>query len=159
MSPEALSDWLYQTDVSQFIQTREWIIPTLQSVHIVALSAVVGSALVLNLRLAGFMAVAEDGAGIARRYLPWLWRAVAVLALTGLTLVIGEPERSLFNPAFWTKMALLVVAAGFTIGNGRAARSLAEGQAASAAVRAAALFGLLLWAAVICAGRWIAYQF
>jgi hypothetical protein len=105
------------------------------------------------------MAVTENAGEIARRYLPWLWSALSVLVLTGLTLVVGEPERSLFNPAFWSKMVLLLIAAGLTLANGRAARHLPDGQAGSASLRVAAVIGLLAWAAVICAGRWIAYQF
>ena len=37
------ADWLSQTPVTLAIQTREWIIPTIQSVHIVAIAVVMGS--------------------------------------------------------------------------------------------------------------------
>jgi hypothetical protein len=42
-----------------------------------------------------------------RRHVPWLGCAVVVLLLSGLTLIVSEPGRTLGNWVFWTKMTLL----------------------------------------------------
>ena len=36
------AEWLSQTSLSVAIQTHEWVIPTVQSIHIVAIGVVLG---------------------------------------------------------------------------------------------------------------------
>ena len=46
-------NWLGSTSVSQVIQTTKWIIPTLQTIHILAIAALFSSAILFDLRLWG----------------------------------------------------------------------------------------------------------
>ena len=46
MSMTEFGDWLYATPVSTALRETSWIIPNVQSVHIIAIAVVVGSALV-----------------------------------------------------------------------------------------------------------------
>ena len=41
----AISAWLEQTRLSQAIQLTDWVVPTVQTVHILAIAIVAGSAL------------------------------------------------------------------------------------------------------------------
>jgi hypothetical protein len=76
-------------------------------------------------------------------------------------MIIGEPARSLKNPAFQLKMTLLVAALvvtglfQFLQRRDAAFGDLRSGPRASAA--AVAIVSMLLWSAIIFAGRWIAY--
>jgi hypothetical protein len=45
--------WLDQTPVSQIIQTKAWIVPAVQTVHILAIAVVATSALMVDLRVIG----------------------------------------------------------------------------------------------------------
>jgi|GEM_PF-4603877 len=45
--------FIYNSPVSSWIRIASWVIPTVQSVHILALALLVSSALLLDLRLAG----------------------------------------------------------------------------------------------------------
>ena len=98
----------------------------------------------------------------ADRYVPWLWWGLLVLALTGATLITGEPVRSLTNPAFQIKMLLLLGAMAVTISFQRSVRKNAVVWDArvrsSTSIRVAAVGTLLLWFAIAVAGRWIAYM-
>src|SRR3954464_6734708 len=108
MDMHGFSEWLYGTGVSSAIRDNFWVVPVVQSFHIIAIAVVVGSALVTELRIAGVVAPDESMSVVARRYLPWMWRALAVLLVTGLIMLIGEPDRTLTNTPFWIKMALVV---------------------------------------------------
>ena len=160
MSLHEFSKALYSTPISTGIRENAAIIPTAQSLHIVAIAVVVGSALVMELRLAGMLATDESPQAVVRRYLPWLWSGVAVLLATGTILVVGEPNRVLDNPLFWTKMALIVFASVLTL---LFRYPILRPQFRSEQVRQAALakplawLFLLVWIAVIFCGRWIAY--
>ena len=153
--------WLSDTPISLFIQNVLWIIPAVQTVHILAIAAVLSSVVMIDMRIFGLIGRGATMTETAGRYVPWIWWSLLVLAVTGITLITGEPVRSLTNPAFQIKMALLVVAMAVTIVFQLTLRrnaGLLDASARSAGlVRAAALATLLLWFAIAVAGRWIAY--
>ena len=110
----SISDWLAATSVSLFIQDRFWVVPTIQSIHILAIGIVLSSIAMLDLRLAGFIGREQSMRGLTLRFYPWIWGALAVLLTTGLIMIMGEPARELLNWIFWTKMGLIVGAVLFT---------------------------------------------
>ena len=149
-------EWLYATPVSSAIRDTDWVVPTVQAIHICAITVVVGSALVTELRVAGLVAVDESLNVVARRYLPWMWRALAVLLATGLIMVVGEPERVLGNRVFWIKMALVALGVLLSISLRRPLLRAAE-EAQRQPTKVPAWLLMILWVAVIFSGRWIAY--
>ena len=152
--------WLEQTSLSQTIQIVPWIIPTVQTIHILAIAAVIGSMGFLDLRVLGIAGRGQSLASVRDRLLPWLWRGLIVLLLTGIVMMIGEPGRSLVNPIFQLKMVLLVIAAVMTVLCARALRQVdgqSEQASAPAIAKLAAIISLVLWIAIVFAGRWIAY--
>jgi hypothetical protein len=160
-SLDSFCNWLAATTVSQTIQTIDWIIPAVQTVHILAVAAVVSSALMINLRLLGIRRDDQSVAGVARRFLPFIWWPLPLLLLTGAILIVAEPARALENPVFLLKMGLLLAAAGVTLACQLPIRSNAAFWELSAGRRRAAqliaLASIPLWIAIVCAGRWIAY--
>lgn len=173
------SNWLATTPLSIAVQSALWLIPLAQTIHILALSIVFSSVVILDLRLAGWAGRAQSIAETAQRFLPWIWGGVAVLLASGLVLIVGEPPRALLNPAFQAKLALLAVvlvltrivqrglardpAAWDAPGGGAVLAAPGVGGVAAGGVRttpAARLLGLLslgLWIAIVVLGRWIAY--
>lgn len=160
-SIQTFSAWLENTPLSLTIQTVNWIIPSVQTAHILAISMAMAAATLVDLRLLGVAMREQAAADVAQRFFPWIWRALIVLLFTGAILVIGEPGRSLQNPAFVLKMILLVIAMLLTAGLQRSLKTrprfweLATG--GRAAPGAAAVLSLALWISIIFAGRWIAY--
>ncbi len=154
-------EWLAGTALSMTIQDVSWIIPTVQTVHIVCVAIVISSVFLVDLRLLGIFARAQPLAALAGRFLTWIWYILPVLLVTGSLLIIGEPGRSLENPAFGLKMLLLLTVIGVTLIIQRPLRTDAafwEGSGGRrAAARAIAVFSLALWSGIVFAGRWIAY--
>src|SRR5690606_15277884 len=64
--------------------------------------------------------VEQTFADVWRRFAPWIWAALVVMAVTGLLLVIAEPVREFTSLSFWLKMALIVVGVVGTIAFRRA---------------------------------------
>ena len=161
MSLTGFSDWLYETQFSTALRETTWAIPNLQTIHIIAIAVVVGSAIATELRMAGIFATDRAVSSVLHRYLPWMKWALVVLLLTGILLVIAEPGRTLTNTLFWIKMALVAGASLVTL---RARRTLvAAGAGVSEAVtmpeasRGLSWLMLLVWCAIIFCGRFIAY--
>lgn len=153
--------WLAATPLSQTIQSIEWVIPAVQTVHILAVAAVMASVLMIDLRLMGLGARDQTIMAVAKRFLPFVWWPLPILLATGSTLIVAEPARALENPVFYLKMGLLLAAAGITlICQIPLARNAAFWELSSRrrwAARLIASVSLPLWVAVIFAGRWIAY--
>lgn len=155
-----LSAWLTATSLSTTIKVNSWLIPTVQSVHILAIGIVMGSIAILDLRLAGVVGREESMRGMTERFYPWIWGALVVLLLTGIVMIIGEPARELLNRLFWTKMALIGGAVLFTA----PVRTILEDcryrdlpPRKRAMIRMCGVLSLVLWVAVLTCGRWIAY--
>lgn len=160
MSIATFGDWLYATPVSTAIRETTWIIPNVQTIHILAIAVVIGSALATELRFAGVFATDRQPADILRRYLPWMRRALLVLLLTGLILLVAEPGRTLGNVIFWIKMTLVAGASLVTLQARKAllrqSVTVGSGTAVEAS-RALAWLMVLIWCAIIFCGRFIAY--
>jgi uncharacterized protein DUF6644 len=160
-SLDAFCERLSESAVSQTIQTTEWLIPTVQTVHILSVAAVVTSILLINLRFIGLRDRAQPLSLVMARHLPVVWLGLPILLATGSVLIIAEPSRSLQNPVFILKMVLLVAAAGITLACQIPMRR--DGQFWDRSLSRRRLGGLIaclsmpIWVAIVFAGRWIAY--
>ncbi len=155
------SKWLAATEVSHFIQTTTWIIPTLQTIHILCVAAVFSAAILVDLRIWRLVERDEPLPDVARRFLPTIWPVLLILLVTGSLLIVGEPRRSLLNSTFYLKMALLAVAILLTAGLQRSLSSSPNfwdrDRWWRMAGRFAATVSILVWCGILFAGRWIAY--
>src|ERR1044071_8019968 len=109
-SIDALCWWLEPPAVSEVIQSISWIVPTVQTIHILAIAVVAASALMIDLRLIGAFSTDRPVKEVSARFLPFIWWPLLLLLATGAIMITGEPARSLKNPAFGVKMALLATA-------------------------------------------------
>ena len=67
------AQWLSSTLPSVFIQEHNaWVIPTIQSMHIVGIAMAMGSVLLINLRLLGWAGMDETLRQTTNRFGPWL---------------------------------------------------------------------------------------
>jgi hypothetical protein len=164
MMDAALSEfsrWLAATPLSHIIQTTKWVIPTLQTVHILSVAVVFSSAVLVDLRLWRLLNRDLPLPEVARRFLPTIWPVLLVLLITGSLLIIGEPRRSLLNSTFYLKMALLAVAIVFTAWLQWTLSSSPnfwdKNRGRRMAGQLAATLSIVVWCGILFAGRWIAY--
>ena len=155
-----LSVWIGNTPLSTTLNQNNWITPTLQSIHLLAIALTFSAALMVSLRIAGLSGGGHSLVEVERRYVPWIWGGLSTLLATGFVLLLAEPGRQLLNPYFWTKMILIIVA---VVATGRLRQSIERNatiwQSATLAygVRVGAICLIGVWAAIMIMGRWIAY--
>jgi hypothetical protein len=157
----SFADWLATTSPSRALQDQAWVIPTSQSIHILAVSIVFASALMINLRLLGIGARGRSVSQLSNTLVPWMWRGLAVLLFTGLIQTVAEPVRQFVAPVFWAKMIMILCVVTMTARYAKAMHrnaslwDAASSRPAGAAVLAA--LSTLLWLAIIVCGRFIGY--
>ena len=150
MSIAGVEHALTSLALSRALKNTDWAIPLIQSVHILAVSIVFGSAVVIYLTTFG----KRTGRGVALpRVTATIWACLGVLAVTGSLLIIAEPDRTLRNPAFYTKMVLLALVSCLTLWVHRSpARERAPGQS-----KVVSVLSMGIWIGIAVAGRLIAY--
>jgi hypothetical protein len=153
--------WLAATSLSHTIQETGWIIPALQTIHILSVALVFSSAILVDLRIWRLLERDVPLPEVAQRFLPAIWPVLLILLITGSLLIVGEPRRSLLNFTFYLKMALLAVAITLTVGLQRSISSSPNfwdrDRWRRMAGRFAATVSILVWCGILFAGRWIAY--
>jgi uncharacterized membrane protein SirB2 len=149
--------WLANTPLSLKIQTVLWIIPLVQTIHILCVAIVMSSMAMLDMRLVGLTGKSQTISRAVSRWVPWVWGTLPVMLLTGTILIIGEPTRELMNPYFRTKMAMLLVVIAITALIQRKNRDAEFWKNRAIAAKFAGALSLLLWMGIVTAGRWIAY--
>jgi hypothetical protein len=155
------ADWLADTPLSKTLQDHAWVVPTSQSIHILAMSIVFGSACMINLRLLGVGRSGRSVSQLSGTLVPWMWRGLAVMLLTGLIQTITEPVRQFVTPMFWAKMMMVIIVTAMTALYARAVRRNAPVWDAAASrpwrAKVFAVLSTLLWLAIIVCGRFIGY--
>ena len=156
----AFAEWLGSTPLSVAIQSRLWLTPLLQTIHIVMIGVVFVSMLSVTLRVLGQVRTDEPLAEVWHRFAPWFWTALGVMAGTGLILTIGEPVREVSALSFWIKMTLIVVGVASALYFGRTVGTAAATVSSvySGRARVVAVMTIVLWVAIMFLGRWIAYD-
>lgn len=145
--------------LAEGLRASQYAYPLVNAAHILALAALFGSILALDLRLLGLF----RGVPIAplARVLPRVSTVGLTLALpTGFALFSVQPFDYLIHPVFPFKLALIALAALNALLLHRTAgwKTLLDGAAAvPVRVRIAAALSLLGWTGAIVAGRLLAY--
>jgi hypothetical protein len=143
--------------LSTAIAESDWLFPTIESLHVIAITLVVGSIIVVDLRLIGVAAKTRPLATFTAQFLPITWSAFILAALTGSLMFLAKPVSYVGNVFFLSKLALLL-AAGLNMGAFHlfVERRARQGQALGA-TRAFGLSSLTIWIGVVALGRWIGF--
>lgn len=152
----ALQSWLSWSPFV-FIRDSKFGMPAVQSVHLMGLTILLTTVLLLDLRLAGLGMKDYGLSWLARQLKPWTLGAFTVVILSGLLMFFATPGKYIGSHPFRLKMLLLCLALLFHFGALRsftAADSAARPRAVNVIV---ACLSLTLWFGVGWAGRAIAF--
>jgi hypothetical protein len=157
------AEWLSTTSPSVFIQNHNgWVIPTIQSIHIVGIGVVLGSAFMIYLRILGWAGMDQTLRQTTNRFGPWLTGGLCLMLVTGILMVIGEPVRELITFSFWVKMILVAVstliAATFQMSLRKRERQWEETLVHRRSIKGLVILTFLIWVCIIFLGRLIAYD-
>ena len=147
------AEWIRVASIAGFINTTNWAWPTLETLHFIGLSMILGVALVVNLRMLG---VAKNISFSAlHRLLPWGILGFGLNVSTGLLFFVTIPEQYTQNLALHIKMILMMIAGVnilyFTIFE--EPWKLGPGDDASVRAKVVTTVTVVLWIGVIYFGR------
>lgn len=144
--------WLGQTSAGVALQQSTAAFAATESVHIIALSLVGGTILATDLTVLGTVLKQTAPHSVFRQLRALYVFGLILVAASGVLLVAAGPYKYYTNPLFPVKLALLVIAVVLqAILSSRLRRQPSSDRAA----RVLAATSLLLWTAVVIAGRWL----
>src|SRR5262245_30106660 len=82
--------------------------PAIVTLHTIGMGFLAGSSAAIDLRILGF--APRVPLKVMAQFLPLLWMAFAVNAISGALLLIGYPTKALTNPVFYAKLGLIALA-------------------------------------------------
>jgi hypothetical protein len=138
----------------------EWLFPIVETLHIVALTLVVGSISMLDFRLLGIASRASPVSRLSAEVLPWTWFGWCAATVFGTLLFMARPDTYLGNPQFRLKFACMGLAAvNLLIYQFGAYRQVAYWDTTEPprAAKLAGAVSLLLWIGVVFFGRWVGF--
>jgi hypothetical protein len=144
-----------QSAVGEAIRNSLWLFPVIESVHLLALTVIGGSVLVVDMRLFGLGLRNQPVAQLSRDAQPWLIGSLVVMFASGIPLFMSEAIKCYYHAAFWIKMTSLLLAILFTF---TIRRKVAAGQPQVLVGKVIAMISLTLWSAVGIGGRWIGFS-
>ena len=158
---DSLLAWLQGTYPAARIRDSLFLFPLLEAAHVIGLALVVGTIAVIDLRLLGLASTGRSFHRMASDILKWTWAAFAFTALTGALMFMTNAVVYYHNFYFRTKIALLVLAGINTlVFETTVRRTIHRWDRAPSAPpmgRAVAALSLVIWIAVIFAGRIIGF--
>jgi hypothetical protein len=137
-----------------------WLYPSVEIVHLIGIALLVGSIIVLDLRVLG-LSRGLPVRRLAAHVLPWTIGSFALILPSGLMMFVAHATDLMGNPVFALKICLIfaagINAAVFHAGVYRGAAAWDVDALPPFAARVSAALSLLLWLAVIGCGRLLAY--
>lgn len=154
-----LALWMEQTFIHKMVVSAGWIWATLEAFHFIGLTLLLGSLILVDLRILGYSK--ETPIKPVHAFIPVTIAGFAINLTTGVLFLFGEPTRYFPNAAFqWKMLFVFLVGLNVLYFKLRVHPEIeAKGEAAILGIDAKIVAGasLIFWIAVIILGRLIPY--
>lgn len=156
---ESFIEWVASTSLNAWVLQWNWTWPILEIAHFMGLCMLLGSLLVIDLRLVGFFKSIPLMA--THKILPWTFVGFGINLVTGVLFFFGDPGRYTINIGFQIKM-LLVFLAGlnalwFYLKIDKPMRTWDPYGDTPALAKVIGSLSLVIWFTVLACGRLIPY--
>lgn len=143
--------------IGEGIRGSIWLFPVIEACHLLALTVIGGSVLLVDMRLFGIGITSEPVPELWREVQPWFAGSLAVMLVTGFLLFASEATKAYYHTAFWFKMSSLALAILFAFTVRRRVANAPEGVRPIWS-KLVAVVSVLLWTGVGVGGRWIGFS-
>ncbi len=150
-------EWCQQTAVYNAITNHESAYPALETFHLFGLTLLLGTLVVVCLRLMGVIFKQQPVAELAGELSPYQTTGLVLMAITGPLMFVATAIRCYGNTSFWVKMILFTLALVYHFGYFRKLVRKDDASISPGAGKRAAAIALILWFGVGMAGRSIGF--
>ena len=161
--PEPTTIWesIEYSSLGITIAESTWMFPTIETIHVIALTTVLGMIAIVDLRLIGVGSRGLAVTKLSKDTLPWVWGAFILAAITGGLLFVSKATSYVINPYFLWKLVMLALA-GFNMMyfhffTYRTVQHWDVDPSVPLGAKIAGGLSLAFWIGVVFFGRWIGF--
>ncbi len=158
---DELLHWLKDTGFATAISRRWLAISLIESVHVLAVTIVIGSIGLLELRLIGLTSLNRSVSRVLKDVLPITWSAFAASVISGFLLFASNAPTYAANAFFLSKLVLLAAAGLIRVRlsrlRGALDRKLGLCAQTPLPARLSGIFSLVMWVGIVVCGRWVGF--
>jgi hypothetical protein len=157
-----LLDALSASAIGEFMAVNPLAFPAVETVHVIAITTVIGLIAIVDLRLLGLAGRSYSITRLSGAMLPATWIAFLLALVTGALLFASQPATYFDNTAFRLKIALILLAGvNMMVFHRLTMRNIAAWDGATGRIplgaRIAGGLSLIMWILVVAFGRWIGF--
>jgi hypothetical protein len=157
----SICQWLESTSLAVLIKESAYGFAIVVAVHLLGLALSVGTLLWVDLRMIGFGIRSRRVSEVYRGLAPWFLAGFGVMLLSGATLFTAFATLAYSNVYFRIKLLAMLLAGAnalaFHFVTQKTSIRWDDAQRPPATVRVAGLVSIVLWTAVMLAGRMMSY--
>jgi hypothetical protein len=158
---QSVFEWLQGWPISGAIRESSWLFPTIECVHVIAITLVVGSVMIVDVRVLGFTSLRKPVSELAFEVLPCTWIAFLLALASGSLMFVAKAQAYMADTPFKLKM-LLILAAGlnmifFHFGPYKSILKWNQDVQPPPMAKLSCALSLTFWVLVVCMGRWIGF--
>jgi uncharacterized membrane protein len=105
-----LCRWLQDNSFIAAINGTSWTAAALEIVHYFSMFILVGSMVIVDLRVLGLVGRRQDATDLAGRLFPWIWISFGLNFLSGFLMFAASATSYYRNDIFYDKVAVIVLA-------------------------------------------------
>ncbi len=157
----ALLESLEHSALAVSIAESKWAFPIIETIHVIVLTLMIGTVLIMDLRLLGLASAKQRYTVLQRDVLPWTWWAFGVAVISGCLMFITQATEYYENEAFRIKLFLLLLAGinmlVFELIIARRAADWDQESSVPWLGKVAALLSIALWISIVFFGRRVGF--
>jgi hypothetical protein len=153
--------WIKHTGIGAPMTATPWLWPLCETLHFIGLALLIGVAGLFDLRMLGFVRRVSLASVMDLR--PWAALGLAINLVTGVMFFVGAPDQYVHNPAWWAKVAFILIAGlnilAFELSPGARAlvNDVGPGDNTPLRLKLAGGISLFSWFAVLYFGRMLPF--
>jgi hypothetical protein len=161
MNIDQILNFIEHTYLATLVREGDWGFPLAECLHVLSITTVFGSILMMDLRLLGLASRDSAVTKLSKEVLPYTWIAFACAVITGTVIFISKASVYWYNPQFEFKFLFMALAAAnmlvFHFGAFRRVADWDDALLPPPAARLAGALSIALWIMVVFFGRWIGF--
>jgi uncharacterized protein DUF6644 len=161
MDVDSLLQKIYDWPISEAIRTDYFWFPFFESIHVLAVTLVVGSIFIVDLRLLGVTSNKKPVTELAKEILPWTWGLFVLGVCAGVLMFISKAT-NYYNDEFFRYKMLFILLAGlnmaiFHLFTFKSVAHWDRDVPTLVGAKIAGALSMILWIIVVFCGRWIGF--
>ena len=147
-----LCRWLQDNTFVALVNGTAWTAAALEIIHYFSMFLLVGSMVIVDLRVLGLVGRRQDATQLADRMFPWIWTSLALNFLSGFFMFAGSATAYYRNDIFYDKVGVVLLAVLANIIVQKKVRTWNQLPAMPAWGKLLAVISIGLWIGAIIAG-------